>query len=104
MVFLIALMFGAFGALVALVLLGAITGNYPFKVYVLKWFKGYTLVKMVGTQYDWQDDFITAVKFDENGESVDRVWRYTGNGIGRVTIRKDGTADYCGEYKWTKIK
>jgi hypothetical protein len=60
---------------------------------------GFKKILLYDGEYRFNESFYTVVKL-EDGEAVNAVYRYPASKIGRITLNKDGTADYCGEYKW----
>lgn len=60
---------------------------------------GYKKVKLYDGQYDFNEDFTTYVKYVPGAE-YQTAYRYNFTKIGTVRLYNDGTAEYCGKYKW----
>lgn len=87
------------GSAAIFVFASCMSGVVPFRGYFLQYLFGYTKIKLYDGQYHFNEDFITWVKFYDSIDEYD-AYRYTSTKIGSVKIRKNGTAEYCGEYKW----
>lgn len=84
----------------AYVIPSVILDVWPWRSLFQVWFKGYKWVRFYDGQYAFNEDFKTAVKFDKDGKVVGTPYRYNSTKIGRIKMFEDGTADYCGRYKW----
>jgi hypothetical protein len=58
---------------------------------------------IVGCQYDFQSGpWKSPIIFDEKGEPF-AAYRYPAAKIGKVSLNKDGTGDYCGQVLWKEV-
>jgi hypothetical protein len=62
-------------------------------------FMGYKRVLLYDGEYDWSEDFHTVIRADLPPEHQ-RPFRYNCTKVGTVRLRADGTAEYCGRYRW----
>lgn len=89
--------------LMAMVIASAILDVWPTRSLFQVWFKGYKWVQFYDGQYHFNEDFTTAVKFDDAGNIICTPYRYNSTKVGRIKMCEDGTAEYCGRYKWKII-
>jgi hypothetical protein len=73
----------------------------PFNYYFLWLIFGYKRVLLYDGQYSFNTTFKTVALF-RDGEFV-KAYRYPSCYVGDVKLKKDGTATYCGNYKWKFI-
>lgn len=81
-----------------------VLGTYNFSdganTFIKSTFLGYKKLVFYGGQYEFNEPFYAAAKIDEFGNFLTPVYRYPSTKTGNVKIRENGTAHYCGEYKW----
>lgn len=78
------------------VIRGFVTGLWipPF---ILPLF-GYSKIILKDGEYSFNENFTTYAKLES--DKVVTAFRYPWTGVGRVVLYPDGTANYCGSYRW----
>lgn len=51
-----------------------------------------------GASYDSQDDFYTIIRVSPTGKMW--AYRYVATRTGKVSLKEDGTGEYCGSIRW----
>lgn len=80
---------------------GYLSGSAP--LYKLKPLlsKKYVNVELFDGQHEFNVDFTTIAKVvDGKVDKNYKVYRYPATQVGIVKLYDDGTASYCGDYKW----
>ena len=82
------------------VIAGYTSKCWPGKGFFLLLLPGYKKIYFYQGQHFFNEDFTSVGKFKE-GNLVSVVYRYPDAKVGEVELNPDGTAYYCGTYKWS---
>lgn len=72
----------------------------PFHIFIMTKLFGYKKILMYDGQYEFSVPFYTCTM---NVPGVPHAYRYPSSKIGSILFRADGTAHYCGSYKWKYV-
>lgn len=95
------IVFGIF--LFSYLLVSLLTGQWMFGAPLVYRLRGYTKIQLHSGQYGFNEPFTTYAKFDKEDNVIGQPYRYIGTNTGEVELNRDGTAEYCGRYRWYKI-